>query len=85
MFDLLALAVLVPKWGMEKVLDFAKQIAAQDPIWVRGDTQAFDCCNAGEYALFLGPNYGSVTGVQVKDRLGVAGYKIIEPVPLRVH
>jgi hypothetical protein len=39
MFDLLSLAVLVPKWGIEKVLDFAKQIAAQDPIWVRCHTK----------------------------------------------
>jgi len=81
----LALAVLVPAWGMEKVLDFAKKIAAQDPIWVRGHTKPLTSVMAGEYALFLGPNYGSVAGVQAKDRLGVVGFKIIEPVPLRIH
>ncbi len=81
----LALAVLVPLWGMEKVLDFAKKIAAQDPIWVRGHTKPLTAVMAGEYALFLGPNYGSVAGVQVKDRAGVVGYKFVEPVPLRIH
>jgi ABC-type Fe3+ transport system substrate-binding protein len=81
----LALAVLVPAWGMDKVLDFAKKIAAQDPIWVRGHTKPLTALMAGEYALFLGPNYGSVAGVQVKDRLGVVGYKLPEPVPLRIH
>jgi iron(III) transport system substrate-binding protein len=81
----LALAVLVPGWGMEKVLDFAKKIAAQDPIWVRGHTKPLTALMAGEYPLFLGPNYGSVRGVQAKDRLGVVGYKILEPVPLRIH
>ena len=30
------LAALVPVWGLEKVLDFARKIAAQQPIWVRG-------------------------------------------------
>jgi ABC-type Fe3+ transport system substrate-binding protein len=81
----LALAVLVPLWGMEKVLDFAKKIAAQDPIWVRGHTKPLTSVMSGEYGLFLGPNYGSVAGVQVKDRAGVVGYKIVEPVPLRIH
>jgi ABC-type Fe3+ transport system substrate-binding protein len=81
----LALAVLVPGWGMEKVLDFAKKIAAQDPIWVRGHTKPLTAVLAGEYPLFLGPNYASVRRVQAKDRVGVLGYKILEPVPLRIH
>ncbi len=81
----LALAVLVPAWGMSRVLDFAKNIVAQDPIWVRGHTNPLTAVMAGEYSLFLGPNYASVKGVQSKDRLGVVGYKIIEPVPLRIH
>jgi ABC-type Fe3+ transport system substrate-binding protein len=81
----LALAVLVPGWGMEKVLDFAKKIAAQDPIWVRGHTKPLTAVMAGEYPLFMGPNYGSVRGVQEKDRAGVVAYKILEPVPLRIH
>jgi len=81
----LALAVLVPAWGMEKVLDFARQIAAQNPIWVRGHTKPATSLMAGEYALFLGPNYGSVASVQTKDRLGVLAYKILEPVPFRIH
>jgi ABC-type Fe3+ transport system substrate-binding protein len=70
---------------MERVLDFAKKIAAQDPIWVRGHTKPLTAVMAGEYALFLGPNYGSVNDVQAKDQLGVLGYKIAEPVPLRIH
>lgn len=81
----LALAVLVPAWGMERVLDFAKKVAAQDPIWVRGHTKPLTAVMAGEYPLFLGPNYGSVRGVQAKDRAAVVGYKIPEPVPLRIH
>jgi ABC-type Fe3+ transport system substrate-binding protein len=81
----LALAVLVPGWGMEKVLDFAKKIAAQDPVWVRGHTKPLTAVMAGEYALFLGPNYASVRGVQAKDRAGAVGYKILEPIPLRIH
>jgi ABC-type Fe3+ transport system substrate-binding protein len=81
----LALAVLVPVWGMEKVVDFAKKLAAQEPIWVRGHTKPLTAVLAGEYPLFFGPNYGSVKAVQTKDPLGLLGYRIIEPVPLRIH
>jgi ABC-type Fe3+ transport system substrate-binding protein len=84
-FRPLALGVLVPGWGMEKALDFAKKLAAQDPIWVRGHTKPLTAVLAGEYPLFFGPNYGSVKAVQTKDPLGVLGYKILEPVPLRIH
>jgi spermidine/putrescine-binding protein len=31
-----AFAALVPAWGLEKVLVYAKKLAAQDPIWTRG-------------------------------------------------
>ena len=62
----LALAVLVPGWGMEKVLDFAKKIAAQDPIWVRGHTKPLTSVMAGEYALFLGQITGPLREFKLK-------------------
>ncbi len=79
------LAVLVPAWGLEKVLNFAKKIAAQDPVWVRGHTRNVTALLAGEYPLFLGPNFGSTKRVQQKDPAGILGYKIVEPVPIRLH
>ncbi len=30
------IAALVPVWGLEKTLDFARKLAAQEPIWIRG-------------------------------------------------
>jgi ABC-type Fe3+ transport system substrate-binding protein len=79
------LASLVPVWGLEKVLDYARKIAAQEPIWVRGHTRNITSVLAGEYPLFLGPNFGSTKRVQGRDKLGVLGLKIVEPVPLRLH
>jgi ABC-type glycerol-3-phosphate transport system substrate-binding protein len=32
----LSVANLVPSWGLEKTVEFAKKIAAQQPVWVRG-------------------------------------------------
>jgi len=79
------LASLVPVWGLEKAINYAKKLAAQEPIWVRGHTRPLVSVQAGEYPLFIGPNFGSTKRVQERDKLGVMGYKIVEPVPLRLH
>jgi ABC-type Fe3+ transport system substrate-binding protein len=79
------LAVLVPAWGLEKVLDFARKIAAQEPVWVRGHTRNLTAVSVGEYPLFLGPNFGSAKRVQGRDPTKVLGIKILEPVPTRLH
>jgi iron(III) transport system substrate-binding protein len=78
------LASLVPVWGLEKVLDFARKIGAQQPMWVRGGTRPVVSVASGEIPLFLGPNYSSVKGVQRKDPLGVLQFTILEPVPVRI-
>jgi ABC-type Fe3+ transport system substrate-binding protein len=78
------LASLVPVWGLEKVLDFARKVAAQQPIWVRGGTRQIVAVASGEIPLFLGPNYSSVKGAQRKDPLGGLQFVILEPVPVRV-
>jgi iron(III) transport system substrate-binding protein len=78
------LASLVPAWGLDKVLDFARKLAAQQPIWVRGGTRELVSVASGEIPMFLGPNYGSVIGVQRKDRAGKLDFAILEPVPVRV-
>ena len=78
------LASLVPVWGLENVLDFARKIAAQQPIWVRGGTRELVSVASGEIPMFLGPNYSSVIGVQRKDRVGKLDFAILEPVPVRI-
>jgi ABC-type Fe3+ transport system substrate-binding protein len=78
------LASLVPIWGLERVLDFARKIAAQQPIWVRGGTRQIVSVTSGEIPMFLGPNYSSVKGAQRKDPLGMLQYVILEPVPVRI-
>jgi ABC-type Fe3+ transport system substrate-binding protein len=79
------LASLVPAWGLERAIDYAKKLAAQEPIWVRGHTRPLISVSSGEYPMFLGPNFGSTKRVQKKDKLGVLDFKIVEPIPLRLH
>jgi ABC-type Fe3+ transport system substrate-binding protein len=78
------LAVLVPAWGLEKTLEFARQIAQQQPVWVRGGSRAMTSIIAGEIPMMLGPNVHTVKRSQSKDPAGILQYVIVEPVPLRL-
>jgi len=75
---------LVPLWGLEKTLDFARKLAAQEPIWVRGATRLLTSMVAGEYALFMGPNFNSVRRAETRDKTATMGLKVVEPVPTRI-
>ncbi len=78
-------AALVPAWGAEKTLDFARKLSAQKPIWVSGDTRIITSMLAGEYGLFFGPNFDAVLRAKNKDKTDVLGYKIVEPVIVRLN
>jgi iron(III) transport system substrate-binding protein len=78
------IACLVPAWGLEKTLDFARKIAAQQPIWVRGGTRTITAIVAGEVPIMIGPNFTAVKRAQSKDRLGVLKYVSLQPVPVRL-
>jgi ABC-type Fe3+ transport system substrate-binding protein len=75
---------LVPLWGLDKTLDFAKKLAAQEPIWARGATRLLTAISAGEYSLFMGPNFNSVRRAEVRDKSGAMALKVVEPVPTRI-
>ena len=77
-------ANLVPAWGLEKTLQFARAIAAQNPIWIRGHSRTIAAMAAGEYAMLLGANLNSTKRAMDKDRMGVLNYKVVEPVPIRI-
>jgi ABC-type Fe3+ transport system substrate-binding protein len=77
------IAALVPAWGLEKTLDFARKLVAQEPVWVRGGSRAIAALLAGECAMAIGQNYRSVRRSQLKDRTGTIAYKMIEPIPVR--
>jgi ABC-type Fe3+ transport system substrate-binding protein len=77
-------ANLVPAWGLEKTLQFAKAIAAQEPIWIRGHSRTIAAMSAGEYTMLLGANLNSTKRAMAKDRAGVLNYKVVEPIPIRI-
>ncbi|MGH7823723.1 MAG: ABC transporter substrate-binding protein [Candidatus Binatia bacterium] len=79
----LSIANLVPIWGIEKTLEFARKLAAQKPVWNRGSTRILTSLAAGEYPLVIGVNLGSAMDVQAKDPTKNLQYQILEPVPVR--
>jgi len=80
----LQVAGLVPAWGLERTLNFARKLAAQEPVWGRGATRMTTAVAAGEYPLYIGSNFSSIHRVMGKDRTGNLSYKFVEPVPARV-
>jgi len=77
-------ASLIPAWGLERTVDFARKLAGQQPIWVRGGTRAVTNVMSGEFAYFLAPNFSSLKRIQAKDPTGVLDFRILEPVPTRL-
>ena len=46
-------AALAAGSGEESMLDYARRVAAQDPIWIRGQSRYLTSIAVGEYSLFL--------------------------------
>ena len=79
------ISALVPAWGLEKTLDFARKLAAQKPIWARGNTRVLTAMLAGEQTMLLGPDFDSVIRIMDKDKTDSIAYKLVEPVPVRLN
>ena len=79
------IAALVPAWGLEKAVDYARKLAAQNPVWVRGNARAMPLVLSGERPILFGPNLGTVMEAVDKDPTKTVAYKIIEPVPTRLN
>jgi ABC-type Fe3+ transport system substrate-binding protein len=77
-------SALVPAWGIEKTLQFAKKISAQNPVWVGGHSRAIGALSTGEYGVYLGANLTGTKRFMSKDITGALGYKIVEPIPIRI-
>jgi ABC-type thiamine transport system substrate-binding protein len=78
------IAALVPAWGLEKTLEFARKVAAQEPLWVRGGSRTITAITAGEIPMMIGPNFHTTKRAQGKDATGNLQYIALEPVPVRL-
>jgi len=77
-------SALVPAWGIEKTLEFAKKISAQNPVWVGGHSRAIGALSTGEHGVYLGANLTGTKRFISKDVAGALSYKMVEPIPVRI-
>ena len=78
------LAGLTVGFGEHWLFDYAKKLAAQDPVWARGFPVAMTRIAAGEYALHQLTNYNSCIRAAAKDPTGSLVCRIIQPAPVRL-
>ena len=71
--------------GEEWMLDYARKIAAQDPVWVRGQSRYLNSIAAGEHALLHLAFHYSCLRQAAKNPTGSLVCKVIEPVPARIQ
>jgi iron(III) transport system substrate-binding protein len=77
-------AALIPAWGLERTLEFARKLAAQQPVWGSSGTRSSTTVAAGEYPLSFGASYNVVKRVMAKDPAGRLTFKLSEPIPTRI-
>ncbi len=77
-------SALVPAWGIDKTLQFAKSIAMQNPVWVAGHSRAIGALSTGEHGVYLGANLTGTKRFMSKDLAGALDYKMVEPIPVRI-
>jgi ABC-type Fe3+ transport system substrate-binding protein len=78
-------AALAAGLGEKWVLEYAEKIAAQEPVWVRGQTRGLTGMVGGEHSLFHLVYYHSCMRAAKKDASGSLQCKVIEPVPGRLQ
>ena len=69
---------LMPAWGEERVLQFARKMAANDIIWDRDQTGAMDKLADGEVPLYCGGDHVRYFRVQSQG----APVKLVNPEPV---
>ncbi len=78
------LAGLAVGFGADWLVDYAKKLAAQDPVWARGYPVAMTRIAVGEYSMHQLTNYNSCMRAAAKDATGSLVCKIVQPTPVRL-
>ncbi len=73
---------MIPLLGVDWVLEYCKKLAAQEPVWFRGQARVLPAIASGEYMLHAGINYHFTLSAMKKDPTGNLQFKVIEPVPV---
>lgn len=72
---------LMPVMGEEEVLDFAAELAANDPVFRRGQTGSMEVLATGEQAVFCGSGYDAYRKVADRGETALE-FAFPEPLPM---
>jgi len=70
-------------WGEEKSVGYHKRLAAQEPVWKRGQSDVMQNVAAGELALLCGAYYGSTMRLKRDDPTAKIDFAFLDVVPAR--
>jgi ABC-type thiamine transport system substrate-binding protein len=79
------MAALMASQGEEWVVNYARKLKGQEPVWVRGNTRALTAIAVGEYDMHQLTNYHSCARATEKDKSKALVCKVIEPVSVRIQ
>lgn len=76
---------LFPLWGKEKLIDYARRLAANKPVWKRGSTEVMTEIVSGEYPMmcgaylssgltYLSQDPASPLAIAIPKEIGADGY-----------
>lgn len=71
--------------GEKWMVDYARRLAAQEPVWIQGSTRMIRAVASGEHLLSHGVNYGSALPLVAKDPTACFQVKVIEPILARIN
>ncbi|MBI2987309.1 MAG: ABC transporter substrate-binding protein [Deltaproteobacteria bacterium] len=78
----ITLAHLLPRWGEERLFDFARKLKQNEPAWSRGGTATITRLVTGEFSLFCGAYLHTVQRLLKKDP--TLPVKVVVPNPLGI-
>jgi ABC-type Fe3+ transport system substrate-binding protein len=79
------MAALMVAQGEEWVVNYARRLKEQEPVWTRGNTRALTAISVGEYAMHQLTNYHSCVRATWKDKGKSLACKVVEPVSVRIQ
>jgi len=78
-------AALAAGMGEEWIVNYARTIKEQDPVWVRGQSRALTAMAIGEQSMLHLAYYHSCARAKEKDVTKALECKVIEPAPARIQ
>ncbi|HWP56846.1 MAG TPA: ABC transporter substrate-binding protein [Candidatus Acidoferrales bacterium] len=79
------LAALAPRWGEEKVLDYARKLKNNRPIWLRGSSQGLAKLAAGEFTFMCGVYLHATERFLKKNPALPLKKAVPDPLPVAFH